>query len=817
MVEALGARDRVCVCEVGPMKKRPSDRAEPAGGRAEPSGGGALAPGAPARAGDRATGTDRADRATGTGRAAAPRSAPRSAPDDDHDVIDITRCLAAFARRKRLIGAVCLAAVGVTAVFTFTATPLFQAEALLLIDRNEPHVINIQGVQSDEIGGGFGTDSAKDYYNTQYQILASRSLAGEVLDELAIDRAERFLGRARPPRTWIAAALRWLRPAPVAAPPAAPGSGGGAAAAERVALVGSYLASLSVEPVRDSRLVRVSFLSIDPELSARIVNAHSRAYIRQGLDLRSRATLEARSFLEDSAGEIRARVERAQQALGEFRRAHDIVSLNDSADVVISNLAGMNSALAQAESERIARENDIKLVRQRGYDALPAAMQTALVNSLKQELVPLEREYAALQPAVTPAYSGIRALEAQIEQARRRLDLETDNAIRGMESAYIAAKTKEDDLRSRFEKQKTEALKLKDDSVQYQLLKQEVDTAMQLYDSVRQRAGETQMVKDLRSSNVSVIDEAFVQGSPFKPRPARNLALGAFVGLFGGLGLALLLDLLDGRLRTPLAVERLLRLPTLGVVPDLQVLRGRAGAPGLLGRIRGARGRARDRAGAREPLAPATTEQAWDAYRAIRTRLLLAGHGEPPRVLLFTSAAEGEGKTLTAFHTAIALAQLGRRVLLIDGDLRKPRCHRLLGMEARPGLAEAIAGPGEGCRPTQILDQELFFLASGVQRESPTELLGSLRMRELLAKLRDDYECIVIDAPPVFPISDALVLAGLVDGVVFVVDAQRSAPQLIQLAVEKLSAVSAHVLGVVLNRADPREGPEGRIGESYYG
>jgi polysaccharide biosynthesis transport protein len=699
--------------------------------------------------------------------------------------IELREYLRVLLRRKWLIAAVLVTAVSGTGAFTLTATPMYRGQALLLIERTGPNVIDIQSVEGEAVRLG----SSKDYYTTQYEILASRKVASDALEQLGLRRVDAFMGTPGGP-------LRWLRrrldgaDGPQSADPEAPAE-----------VVDAYLNQLSVEPVPDSRLVRLYFESADRELAERVLDAHARAYIHHGLKMRTAASSEAGSFLQGSIEELQRRVAEAQQALSDFRREHDIVSVDGRADVVIARLESMNQRLVEAQAERIAREADMKLVRERSYESLPAVLRSELIQTLKQELAPLEREYAALVPAVTPAYSGLRALSARIEEARSRIDREIDNIVDGIESDYLAVRTREEELRKRVDTEKGNALQLKDDAVHYALLQQNVDTAMKLYESVRQRQNETGMVADLAATNVSVIDAGHASRRPSSPRSRQELVLGALIGLVGGIGLALLLDVFDNRLRTPLAIETHLRLPSLGVVPDLGRLEA---APRRTARqlpaAAGASDPARALVTAQEPPEPMR-----EAYRAIRTDILLSQAGKPPRTLLFSSATAGEGKTTTALNTAVVFAQLRVPVLLIDADLRKPRCHQLLKTHRDPGLTEALTGGPCELHTVHVLGHELGFLAAGTRAPDPTELLGSQRMRELLDELLERFQYVLIDGPPLASTSDSLVLSSFVDGVVLVADQQRTPRQALEKARSRLDFVHAKVLGVILNRADPSD------------
>jgi capsular exopolysaccharide synthesis family protein len=436
-----------------------------------------------------------------------------------------------------------------------------------------------------------------------------------------------------------------------------------------------------------------------------------------------------------------------------------------------------------------------------------------VVKAMKEGLARLEGERASLATRFKPGYARVAELDAQIADGRHRLVSEVKAIAAGIESAYLMAKAREDELRVQMDAQKAAALSLKDASVEYAILEHDAETARALYGSVRQRIQETSVAAELRSSNVFVIDAAAPPLDPSSPRVGRNLAFAVLLGLMGGIGLALLAEYLDNRLTGPQEVERYLRLASLGLVPDFappeagwsrqlgaRVKNGRA----LLGAPAPSRSNAvAVIAGDRSPVA--VTE----AYRSIRTSILLSQAGEPPRTILFTSSAESEGKTTTALHMALMFARLGQPVLVIDADLRRPSCHRLLGVHNTTGLTEVLAGHEGKLRRLELQKTELFFLGAGSVPPNPTELLGSARMREVLGRLRERFAYVLIDAPPLAPVSDSVVLSTLVDGVVLVVDQKRTPRQTVRDARARLSYARAKVLGVVLNRCDAEAGSYG--------
>jgi capsular exopolysaccharide synthesis family protein len=404
-------------------------------------------------------------------------------------------------------------------------------------------------------------------------------------------------------------------------------------------------------------------------------------------------------------------------------------------------------------------------------------------------------------------------------ESRRQLRQEIQSIVEGVESSYLAAVETERELRTALDAQKAAALDQKDAGVAYAILEREAETNRELYDGVLQRMKEIGVAAELRASNVFVIDPAQPPLRPSSPRKGVNLALALVFGLLGGVASAFLAERLDDTVKTPQDVERELRLPNLAIVPNLELLdhprkpwlgkRARKVLPWLTATAGTA-------ALAESDLAFEPDAAVAEAYRAVRTGILLSRAGEPPRTILFTSATGGEGKTVSLLNTAIMFAQLGPPILVVDADLRRPRCHDGLGIDNDIGLTEVLTGQIEAVKAIHPTKSPLSILPSGAKAPNPTELLGSSQMRDFLASMRKRYAYVLIDAPPLLPVSDSVVLSTLVDGVVLVVDRSATPRRMVLEARARLSAARAKVLGVVLNRVDVEDPGYAHYTQGYY-
>ncbi len=730
-------------------------------------------------------------------------------------------------RRQWLILACVFFTLLAAALFAFTRTPLYTAHTTLLVDRMPPQVLKSQENDAGSMFWSLLIDHA-EYLKTQYEILKSRAIAAQVVRDEGLENHLLFVGHKEGRgEIGLLATLRTLAKAPF--PFLAKSSPEEKTQPVNILGVNSqvvdgYLARLDIKPVRGTSLVALSFTTPDPELSTRLVNAHAHAYVRYGLDLRSRTNEEALSFLENKLLDLKARVEDSEAALNSYRRDKGIISLSDKENIVVDRLVDFNKRLTEAEAERIALEAQVQQIRTGNYDTIPAVVRSSLIQSLKVSVTRLEGEYAQLSREFKPGYSRLDNLVAQIEQAQRRLTKEIQTEVKAIESAYLTARIKEKDLRAKVTEEKKTTLNLKDSAVQYAILARDVDTNRQLYDAVLQRMKELGVAAEVRNSHVYVIDKAEQPLGPSYPNKKQVLLIGLFLGLVLGLGLVFLLDQLDNTFKGPDEVERYLRLPNLGVVPDLLKLNGRGygytskpSAPGpflLLNRDSNNNGK---------EMVPVpnsvshSISQVSEAYRTIRTAIMLSRAGEPPQTILISSSTRGDGKTTMVVNIAVVFAQMGAKVLIIDGDLRRPHCHKYLGCEKGIGLAEALAGQvaiQEVIKPTSIAS--LFFVSAGSAVPNPAELLGSRKMFDILTSLREQYDFIFIDSSPAILVTDPILLSTMVDGVLLVVDGQNNPKKMVTEVRSRLGSARAKILGVVLNRVDLTRGHYNYYPYYYY-
>ena len=714
-----------------------------------------------------------------------------------------------------LVLCILIAAELLTALVVFNMTPLYTAESSILMERQAPELLEAKNPQA-----AASDPDIASFYKTQYEILQSRTLAAAVIRDLALDKDPLFTGAGAPPSltSILFRPVGWLFPSSQPSPADTTGRVELFGISPR--LINTYLSMLKIRPGYETRLATIAFTSPDAVLSAKVTNAHVQAFIRQGYERHAESNQEAQHFLQSQLVELEKRIEKSEAALNDYRRARGIVafSLDDKDAMVSDRITALNKGLVDAEETRIALQADVETIKGNEYDSLPAVVSNNLIQNLKVQAAQLEGRYANLANEATLNYPPLAQLHAQLRRVQQREKQEIDRVVGSIKTKYSSAVGRENELKKDLENEKDRVMTLKDASLQDVVLAREVETNRALYQNVLERIKVLGVASEAQVTNVSIVDKAETPLTPSSPKKRLSLLLSGFLALLVGFGAILVMESTDSALKSAEEVYSFLRLPTLATVVQfsgpndkrliandlltLHLANGSRQVPALTNgatKTNGATNIVK-----KEP-ASGLFAIANEAYRAVRTALLLSRAERPPKNILFSSAMPGEGKSVTAVNTAIAFAHLMDRVLLIDADLRRPRCHVLLDQEERPGLTEVLAGFCEledVVRPTPI--KGLYFLGAGATPPNPSELLGSQKMREVLASLGNSFKHVLIDSAPILPVSDTVVLSTMVDGVV-IVSGVRTAKKFVRDACARLFGVgSSKILGVVLNNVNPQ-------------
>jgi succinoglycan biosynthesis transport protein ExoP len=549
-----------------------------------------------------------------------------------------------------------------------------------------------------------------------------------------------------------------------------------------------------VTPIRNSQLVVVKFRSPDAEYAAAAANALAEQYIQQNLEFRVSATTQTNSWLTSQLEEQRKLVEQSDQKLQDYKEQHNAVSVDDKQNIVVQKLNAINQQLVDARIARLDKEANYKTLadlqaRGEPLDSFPAVMASPVVQKLKADIAQKESERAKLGTQYGPAYPAMRDLAKQIDAAKQDLASEIQKVVGSVQAEFEAAKAKEAGLQQSLDAQQQEALGLDRKMLEYSQLQREADSNRQLYENLLSRAKETGAAEEYRGTNIQIIDRAEVPRAPVLPQTSRDLFVSALGGLFLAVGLAFGFEYLDSRIKVPEEIKTYLHLPFLGMIPTV------AGAD----------------PGGEAPLLRADTAPAFsEAIRAIRTAVLFSTAEAGARSIVVTSTGPHEGKTLVSSSLAITLAQAGQRTIVVDADMRRPRLHEALGRSQEPGLSNVLVGEAtlaDAARATSV--PNLTFLGAGHIPPNPVELLCSPKYLELIADLKTRYDWVVIDAPPVMPVTDAAVVANAAGGVLFVVGSEMTPRQNAVAAVDQLRGANAKFIGAVLNRVNVQR-------HSYY-
>ncbi len=706
-------------------------------------------------------------------------SASKSLFPVDSDTHLLDRLNAIYKYRYVVITIFLLVMLGV-AMRTYTTTPMYRATTSVLIE--DDRAATVAGFNAAT------TDFSQDpepYYQTQLRILMGRELATKVVEKLHLENLPQFNGQS-PKRTGLAAAFDSVRqqgkralgkvtgaaeiPAAAAGKPTTP------------ELVNQFLGTVGVDQVRGSRLVNVSVTSSDPAFAARAADTLVEEYVQFNLEFRTDATRKSLDFLASEIAKQQAKVEASERAMAEYRENNNALSLEDRQNTVVANLNSVNDQYTRTRSERIQKEavyNQIRNLPASGLADSPAVNSNATVQTLRTRLAELQRTKVQLNERYGPKNPQVIENENAIVDTTKRYQEALTAAVETIRNDYETTRAQERRFAGALEESKGAAMDLNRKSVSYTVLEREAQSNRQIYEALLQRQNELQIVSNSGGNNVRLMDRAVVPGAPYTPDVRRNFMLGALAGALIALGLVLAIDYLDDTVKTPEDITRRLKLPFLGLVPAVK--------------------------GNTHPLlSQEVPHEFGEAFRALRTSLVFSSASEGTRVIALTSAQPLEGKTTTACNMAIALAYGGSRVLLIDADMRRPSVSRTLGIENTIGLSHLLTGQStarQTIRRTSV--ENLWVMTAGVTPPNPSELLASERMKTLIANVQSGpFDWVLIDTPPVLAVTDAVIVAPWVSGVVFVIGSEMTQRRLAERAVETLMTSRPRVLGAVLNRVD---------------
>ncbi len=664
--------------------------------------------------------------------------------------------------RLLILGSIALAVlIGVMA--TLLATPEYTAVTRIEINREGSRIVAVEDVTPET------SAVDEEFYQTQYGLLRSRSMAQRVARQLRLQDNQAFFAMFGREDDFS-------------------GGRGAAAQSERLRIATDILLDqVNVEPIRLSRLVDISWTGPDPGLSARIANAWATSFIEFSLERRFEATAYARRFLEQRLEQLRRRLEESERQLVGYASSQAIINIPvGSADdqgrvsersLTAESLSALNAELARATAERVRAEGRL---RQAG-GATSESLTNPGISGLRQRRAEVAAEYARLQTQFEAGYPAVQALAAQLRQLDQAISREEGRVSGSIQSAYRDAVSREQQLAERVEALKANFLDQRRRSIQYNIFQRDVDTNRELYNGLLQRYKEIGVAGGVGENNISIVDLARVPERPSRPRPLINLLLSLAVGTVLGFALAFIREQMDETIADPTDIETRIGLPLLGAVPKSQV---------------------------EDPLVELHDPKSplVEAYLSVQASLAFStDHGVPP-TLAVTSTRPAEGKSTTATALAYVLARSGARVILIDGDMRSPSVHAGLQLPNDRGLSTFLAGAAELDALIQATEREPFvIMAAGPQPPNAAELLRSERLPLLLKLLLERFQHVVIDCPPVMGLADAPLIASRTDGTVFVVEARGVKARLAKVALNRLRQGRAQLLGTVLTKFESKQ------------
>ena len=710
----------------------------------------------------------------------------RHADDEDEaSALTLSDLLGMVLKHKWTLLLVMLVSTTIAGINTFLLRPTYRATTVLQIERAPARVVEFNR------GGNVDMEQASiDEYlgmKTQYELLRSRSLAERVIDELQLDQSKsanpavktQATASAPAPDGYVARIISGYKKlsTPSTTDPEVLG---------REAVVGAFLGALAVDPVQNSRLVRVSVDNVDPALAAKIANTTAQIFVSLGQERRVESSSYAKNFLEDQIKQMKVKLEDSERKLNQYAQKKEILTLDDKTSAINQTYVDYATALAKAEQDRIRAESLYNEVRSNPERAVQA-LDNRTVQAYKEQKAKLELEYQQNLRIYKPDFPKMQQIKAQIAEVDAQIKSEMSTVGAVIKAQYDAAKAQEALLRERLGSTRKQVLTTQDNSIDLNLLKREVDTNRQLYDSLLERLKQVNISSNLTTNNISIVDAANVPLFPYKPNLQSNLIAGLGIGLFLGLCLVFLLEYLDDSIRFPDMVERVLGVPLMGVIPVGDRKRGETNSVGL-------------------DVHNDPRSNMAEAYRSVRTALQFStSHGAPKR-LLVTSTTRDEGKSTTALALAINFAQMGHHVLLVDADMRNPSIHKMLDITNELGLSNLLSDDARGetlIQPTVV--PNLSVLTAGPTPPNPVDLLMGPKLMALLDKASNvGISHVIVDGPPILGIADSIVLGNQIQDMLFIVRAASTRKANIRDALRRLRLSGLAPRGAVLTFAPAR-------------
>jgi len=711
-----------------------------------------------------------------------------------------------IAKRKWVIITFASTLVFFTGIFSFLATPKYKAATTLLIEEETSKILSIEETF------GYQPQIFRDlrFFNTQLKLLTSKSLAERVARKMNLLSREEF-GAGESSRKGLFASLKelisfkWIKTKNNSnnrefnnLVPSNPYSD----------VTKKILVNIEVEPVRDTKLVEVSFTSSSPILATEIVNTLAEEFISFSIEKRYETTQQASDFLSEQIANLREDLAAKERELQRYGQEKELYFLSDTENTTVSKLADLNAAYTQAQIDRINAEAVYRELRDLSKGLLPQFVNNPVIQDLITEYANIKNEFEEKSKKFKPSYPEMIQLKAKLDSMWSEIEKSMDAA----ESEYRSALSKENSLKKLLDEQKADVARMDSNAILYNSIKIEVENKRRLLNTLGERQNETLVsarLGGLNTSNINIIDRAEIPRDPVFPKKKLNLVLAFIFGIFGGVGLCFVFEYLDNTVKGPEDVEKLADLPSLGVIPYLSPDSAKKRKKqGYYSRYKYSYSNKNPKKEENKPeikhidlvnyLNPSFFIS--EDYRTVRTSILLSHAESPPKTMVFSSALPKEGKTTTVANMAVSFSQLAKKVLIIDSDLRRPRLHRIFKVRNNTGLSGYLTGKvylEEAIQKTSV--DNVWILPSGLIPPYPAELLNSKKMRDMLHELKSRFDFILLDTTPVLGVIDAVIVSSIVDSTVLVIKAGETAKKPFLNAIGELRMAKTKILGVVFN------------------
>ncbi|MFC1491995.1 GumC family protein [Nitrospinota bacterium] len=699
-------------------------------------------------------------------------------------IVDFTHIVL---KRKWLVGMIFIVITSITTIWSFTSTPYYRASSQILIERSQSNVVPFVSVASQR------EYLSREYLLTQIKFLQSRNLATRVARKLELSKEIGFgipykkkkFSLQAVSNAFIQSLAQWIQNL------IGNNSSKDPATIERKIrrspeelAIENLKGRLLVRPVRLSNLVFVSFDDPDPAMAAKVANGYGEQFLQMVLELRFSGAKDAAVWLSKEIKKVRLELLNSDRKLQNYKEKYNLISLEDRQNIIAEKLTGLNNAMTKAKTEKISVEVLFDKVQQANGDnsvlsSLPDVIQSPVIQKLKGEQNKLLREHSKLSKKYKSRHPKLVRLISRIEFMDKRIKEEKQEIAINIKTRYQVALAKERSLSRSVEQQKQEALRLSRIAVVYNALLRDIETGRELYKQLLKRTKETNLIKSLGANTTRVIDKAQIPTRPEYPNKRQNIIIAAVSSLILGVLLAVFLDHIDTRIRTPEEVESITNAPLVGVISEFK------------------KGFSRESRSIEEPIDKVLTRE---HFRELQTMTLFR-LGEKHKVVQITSSIPREGKTFVSSHLCLGLSEVKDRVLLIDGDIHRSGVHDYFDIPQSPGLIEMLMGGAtfENCL-YEVSGTNLTVMPSGGRKSISTRLFETNQLNEIVSVAKESFNIIIVDTPPLLILSDPLIWAPCVDGILYVVDVQQVTSNILNQAVEKLHEIEKPILGSIMNR-----------------